>query len=65
MPEAPRIVLLDRKEDVMTRKKRKRIVKEMLLWRRIVTTNSHLGMSRFRAIGVEERKPEHFMELLE
>jgi hypothetical protein len=65
MPEAPRIVLLDRKEDVMTRKKRKRIVKEMLLWRRIVTTNSHFGMSRFRAIGVEERKPEHFMELLE
>ena len=30
-----------------------------------MTTNSHLGMSRFRAIGVEERKPEHFMELLE
>ncbi len=37
----------------------------MLLWRRIVTTNSHFKMSRFRAIGVEERKPEHFMELLE
>jgi hypothetical protein len=65
MPEVRQGVLLVRREGEMRRKSRRRIVKEMLLWRRIVTTNNKSHCAFAEHLALRARKYEHFKALLE
>jgi hypothetical protein len=56
MLEVRLTVLLARREDGTKRKSQKRIVKEMLLWKRTVTMNSWQGFDFVEHVGVQGRK---------